>query len=257
MAKFKMLGAMAMIATGLVGFAGYKYDQKTKRKHVSNTFAKESIQDNSVTGFKISDINNNKYLKELAMSIDENPIHKGKKTGVLENGKEMSIFLQKASNIIYFNKKEAQSAAQVVNDIADSANEDTYIDFKQYCYRRGDNGHQKSKLWPILDRMDERFGSKTNVSLLKENNEGKITDDYEIEKGYSYEDLVRIFYPSLVQFCNGSMNTAVFIFKYQAGIDDDDEQTQQGTIKLPEKINGCKINKNGFKKLKNLRKVNA
>ena len=191
------------------------------------------------------------------MSIDNKPIYKGKESGVLENGKEMSIFLQQAGNIIYLDKKEAQLAAQTVNSIADLANEDTYQDFKKYWYRRGDNGHLKANLWPIMDRMEKRFEEKTNISLFDDIEDSSVSDGYEIDKGYSYESLVRIFYPSLVQFCGGSINAAVFIFKNQTGIDDEENTQQNDKIKLPNKINGFDIDKNGFKKLKKLKKVNA
>ena len=255
MAKFKVLGTIAMIATGLVGLVGYKQNQKLKHRHTNNTFSRRSAQNNSVTGVKISDIND-KYLQELAMSIDRNPIYKGKKSGILENGKEMSIFLQQALNIVYKDKREARLATQTINNIADSANEDTYQEFKKYCYVRGDSGHKKSKLWPMLDRMEERFNSKTDISIIKNKKEPSVADGYEIDKGYSYESLVKIFYPSLIEFCGGSIEAAVFIFKYQTGIDDE-ESSQNDKIKLPNKINGFDINKNGFEKLKKLKKINV
>lgn len=247
MGNLRTLNLLAAFAFGAAGYVSCKLIDEIKEKNIRKPQSEQAKAD----GVKIDDIKDD-YLKKLAQGIDENPINKGKANGILENGREMSIFLQRTSRIIYMNKKDAEKSNQIINQIADIANEDTYNDYKKVCFKCGDSGFVKNKLWPIFERMKNKFEADSDMGIETKNKGlNEIPESFEIDNKYSCEDIVRIFYPKLINQCGGSLVTAVFRFKYETGLDD--ETQIPAKITLPPVIDGCELNQNGFKRLRKLK----
>ena len=248
MANLKMVNLAAAFAFGAVGYLSGKIMQDAKEQKIFDSHSSAKNSENLViNGFKISDISDD-ALKELAEKIDRNPLHKGKDDGVLEHGKEMSIFLQRASEVIYFDKQQKKTANEIINKIADTANEDTYNEFKKICYKNGENGYKKGLLWPIIDRMTDKFEQKTDdINLIEENKTEEVSNN-QIDNKYSHEYIVKNFYPSLVNLCGGSIVTAVLRFRDVTGLDDENVLAQAKKINLPDKIDGCELNKDAYKR---------
>lgn len=246
MSNLKTIKLMTNLALGAVGFMACSALQKLNEKPLKKISSSENFSQDATNGFKISDINDS-YLQSLARSIDNNKALNGKEKDVLENGKEMSVFLKKAGEIIYLNKKDEKRAKEILNKIADFANEDTYIEFKNLGYRRSNSVFEQNFMSNLLDKMKKRFEENNSNMLIANTDEQEVTD-YEIDNKYSYEVLVKTFYPSLINLCGGSLKTAVIVFKQYAKIDDE-EGVKTAKIKLPGNVGGCEINQNGFKTL--------
>lgn len=249
MFKSRCLKAIAVFALGTAGFITYKTGtqaakNKNKQRQIQltqQTAQQQTQQPTDVSsGFRISDIND-KYLRQLALSIDSNGACKGKSKGVLENGKEMSIFFERFAGIIYLNNKQKEKSTQIIKQIAASANEETYNEFKSICYRNGDNGYKREKCHIILDMMNKQYDQNSYKNTEEKSN------NFEIKNKYSYKEIARL-YPGLTDKCGGSLNAAVAILDIYIK-KDSEENANNSNIKLPEEIFGCKLDKNKLSKL--------